>query len=184
LVQNYREWSNVASNSDGSLVASNFNGSPTISAFCAVQQLYVNLHKLNLNFGVISSLDLTYLVKRDGLELSISEPIKWDSDNLIAALGFLIHLAAQAQATTSHVGKRTFHFCFLMVVNLLIFLLFVGAHVLMIEVFMELIFCVGSTFGLDSMGDGHHDNTQGRDSKDDGGGRGGAATTKPHMIWR
>jgi hypothetical protein len=118
LVQNYREWSNAAFNSDGSLAASNPDGSPTISAFCAVQQLYGYLHKLNLNFGVISSLDLTYLVKRDGLELSISEHIKWDSGNLVATLGFLIHLAAQAHATTSHVGKRTLHFCFLMVVNL------------------------------------------------------------------
>jgi hypothetical protein len=34
------------------------------------------------------------------------------------------------------------------------------------------------------MGDGHHGNTQGRDSKDDGGGRGGAVTTKPRMTWR
>jgi hypothetical protein len=96
LVQNYREWFDVASDSDGSLAASNLDGSPAISAFCAVQQLYGYLYKLNLNFGVISSLDLTYLVKRKGLELSISEPIKWDSGNLVAALGFLIHLAAHA----------------------------------------------------------------------------------------
>jgi hypothetical protein len=72
---------------------------------------------------IISSLDLTYLVQRDGLQLLILEPIAWDSGNLVAALGFLIHLAAraQAQATTSHVGMRTFHYYFLMVVNLLIF---------------------------------------------------------------
>ena len=118
LVQNYRGWSDAASDSDGSLAASNLDGSPAISAFCAVQHLYAYFHKLNFNFGVISSLDLTYLVKHNGLKLSISEPIKWDNGNLIAAIGFLIHLAAQAQATASHVGKRTLHFYFLMVINL------------------------------------------------------------------
>jgi hypothetical protein len=114
LVQDYR---------DSSIAASKPDGSPANSAVCAVQQLYGYLDKLALNFGIISSLDLTYLVQRDGLQLLILEPIAWDSGNLVAALGFLIHLAAraQAQATTSHVGMRTFHYYFLMVVNLLIF---------------------------------------------------------------
>jgi hypothetical protein len=42
----------------------------------------------------------------EGIKLFIYEPIKWDSDNLVAALGFLIHSAAHAHATTSHVGKQ------------------------------------------------------------------------------
>jgi hypothetical protein len=93
LVDNYRAWSDAATKSGGS------PAKPVPSA-SVIEQFYGYLEKLAVNFGVISSLDVTYIVQCDGYELSISKPIEWNSGNLVAALAFLIHLAAQPSTSS------------------------------------------------------------------------------------
>ena len=51
--------------------------------------------RLTEEYGVISSLDLTYIVKRDKVQLFISNGIRWDSNKLVGALKFLFHLATE-----------------------------------------------------------------------------------------
>jgi hypothetical protein len=91
LVQEYTNWSLAA--------FKDLDESRANPAVCAVEQLYSCLHKLDLKFGVLSSLDLTYLVQRQNTKLSISDPIEWNNGKLVAALGFIIHsLVAHAHA--------------------------------------------------------------------------------------
>ena len=144
-----------------------------------VLQLSKYFLKLDLGFGVLSSADLSYLVRRDGDTLSISDSIQWEDTRLIGAFAYLIHMASLAepnQFKKEGAHKLTSHCCFLLMVNLyILFLLFVGAQVLKCSCVDDqgahgAFFCVESTSGSD-MGDASAQ-LWGDDS--DGGGGSGA----------
>jgi hypothetical protein len=77
---------------------------PTIAY--GILELYTCLVNLELGYGILSTVDLTYFVIREENSIKISKGIQWKDERLLGALSYFIDTAAKADREEFKKGRH------------------------------------------------------------------------------